>query len=90
MPGPDFSNGNEYRVTFNDPAREEHLARQLYDAVVAAKRQCNEALDDFTFARFHRILCEQATRIKAQLNCPYIAFSVTVDNGRVKFIAKGL
>lgn len=90
MPGPDFSGGNEYRVTFNDPAREEHLARQLYDAVVAAKRQCNEALDDFTFARFHRILCEQATRIKAQLNCPYIAFSVTVDSGRVKFIAKGL
>lgn len=89
-PGPDFSGGNEYRVTFNDPAREEHLARQLYDAVVAAKRQCSEPLDDFTFARFHRILCEQATRIKAQLNCPYIAFSVTVDSGRVKFIAKGL
>jgi CheY-like chemotaxis protein len=90
MPGPDFSGGNEYRVTFSDPAREEHLARQLYDAVVTAKRMCNEALDDFTFARFHRILCEQATRIKAQLNCTHIAFSVTVDSGRVKFIAKGL
>ncbi len=90
IPGPDFSGGNEYRVTFSDPAREEHLARQLYDAVVTAKRLCGEALDDFTFVRFHRILCEQATKIKAQLNCTHIAFSVTVESGRVKFIAKGL
>lgn len=80
----------EYRVTFSDPATEEALAKQLYEAVVAAKRQCGESLQDFTFARFHRILCDQAAKIKSQLKCTHISFSVSVDNGRVKFIAKGL
>jgi DNA-binding response OmpR family regulator len=88
--GHDFRANGDYHMTFRDPSNEEHLARQLYDAVIAAKRQCKEPLDDFTFARFHRILCEQATKIKTQLNCAYIAFSVGVESGRVKFIAKGL
>ncbi|MCS7080118.1 MAG: response regulator [Chloracidobacterium sp.] len=87
-PPPAFQ--GEYRVTFTDPAKEEALARQLYDAVVAAKRQCGESIQDFTFARFHRILCDQSAKIKSQLNCTHISFSVSVDNGRVKFIAKGL
>ncbi len=80
----------EFRVTFADPAAEEALAKQLYEAVVAAKRQCGESLQDFTFARFHQILCDQAAKIKNQLKCTHISFSVSVDNGRVKFIAKGL
>ncbi len=80
----------EYRVTFTDPAAEETLAKQLYEAVIMAKRQCGESLQDFTFARFHRILCEQSVKIKSQLKCTHISFSVSVDNGRVKFIAKGL
>ncbi len=80
----------EFRVTFADPAAEEALAKQLYEAVVAAKRQCGESLQDFTFARFHQILCDQAAKIKSHLKCTHISFSVSVDNGRVKFIAKGL
>ncbi|OYT71346.1 MAG: hypothetical protein CFK52_08270 [Chloracidobacterium sp. CP2_5A] len=80
----------EYRVTFTDPAAEETLAKQLYEAVVAAKQQCGESLQDFTFARFHRILCDQSAKIRSQLRCTHISFSVSVDNGRVKFIAKGL
>jgi CheY-like chemotaxis protein len=80
----------EFRATFADPAAEEGLARQLYDAVVAAKRQCGESIQDFTFARFHQILCDQSAKIKNQLKCTHISFSVSIDNGRVKFIAKGL
>ncbi|MFQ3580655.1 response regulator [Chloracidobacterium validum] len=82
--------GGEYRVTFADPAAEQALAKQLYEAVVAAKRQCGESLQDFTFARFHQILCDQSAKIKSQLKCTHISFSVSVENGRVKFVAKGL
>ncbi|MGQ9897727.1 MAG: response regulator [Acidobacteriota bacterium] len=80
----------EFRVTFADPAAEEALAKQLYEAVIAAKRQCGEALQDFTFARFHQILCDQSAKIKSHLKCTHISFSVSIENGRVKFLAKGL
>lgn len=76
-------------MTFSDPQTETAQAQKLYEAVVSAKRQCGEPLDDFTFPRFHRILSEQSAKIKSQLNCSRVVFSVHVENGRVKFVGKG-
>ena len=76
-------------IVFQDPQSEVQLAQKLYEAVVLAKRQCGEAVDEFTFQRFHRILVEQSSKIKGQLNCPRVVFSVQVEGGRVKFIGKG-
>ncbi|MBX7221713.1 MAG: response regulator [Blastocatellia bacterium] len=76
-------------VTFADPQAEPVMVQKLFDAVVAAKKQCGESLDEFTFQRFQRILAEQAAKIKSQLNCSRVTFSVHVENGRVKFVGKG-
>jgi len=63
--------------------------KSLYDALLEAKRQCGEPIDDFSFPRFHRLIASKADGLKERNGCDRVQFSVEVQGGRVSFKAKG-
>ena len=62
--------------------------RELYEALVAAKRRCGEQTDDLSFPRFHRMITEKSEALKGRAGCERVHFSVSVSEGRVSFKAK--
>ncbi|MEW6729857.1 MAG: MXAN_5187 C-terminal domain-containing protein [Acidobacteriota bacterium] len=78
-------------ITVNcaDPQREIDKVIALYNSVLDAKKQCGESTDKLSFEQFHKIIITQSTKLKAQLQCGSINFSVEVEQGQVKFKAKG-
>lgn len=71
-----------------DPSAEPDKVRELYDALVLAKRSCGEPVDDVPFERFEKIIDAQVKQIRAKLHCDTIDFTVEVADGSVKFRAK--
>ncbi len=76
-------------VTCSDPQQEVDKVISLYNSVIDAKRECGEPTDKLSFEQFHKILIVQSSKLKAQLQCPSVSFSVEIDQGQVKFKAKG-
>jgi len=76
-------------VTCSDPQQEVEKVISLYNSVIDAKRACGEPTDKLSFEQFHKILIVQSSKLKAQLQCPSVSFSVEIDQGQVKFKAKG-
>ena len=62
--------------------------RDLYEALVAAKRRCGEQTEDLSFPRFHRMITEKSEALKQRAGCERVHFSVSVNDGRVQFKAK--
>jgi hypothetical protein len=77
-------------VNCGDPQAEVEKVISLYNSVLDAKKMCGEPTDKLSFEQFHKMLIVQSTKLKAQLQCPSINFSVEVEEGHVKFKAKGL
>lgn len=71
-----------------DPRREPEKVSELYDHLVAAKRECGEKISDFTLEGFTRFLTARVDQIKQQLSSDAVDFVVGVDNGAVKFTAR--
>ncbi|HEX8068847.1 MAG TPA: MXAN_5187 C-terminal domain-containing protein [Pyrinomonadaceae bacterium] len=78
------------RVTFvcADAQRDVPTVKDLYDALVRAKVQCGEPVDNFSFAQFHRMLAAKTDALKARLGCERVRYSISLDGGRVNFKAK--
>jgi hypothetical protein len=62
--------------------------KSLYDALVRAKVQCGEPVDDFSFAQFHRMIAAKTDTLKEKLGCERVRYSVYQEDGRVSFKAK--
>jgi hypothetical protein len=62
--------------------------RELYEALVEAKRRCGEQTDDLSFPRFHRMIAEKSEALKERAGCERVHFSVSVSDGHVRFKAK--
>ena len=62
--------------------------KSLYDSFIAAKRECGEPTADLSFARFHSSIASKADSLKEKLRCRQVEFSVSVENGHVRFKAK--
>ena len=62
--------------------------RDLYQALVEARKKCGESSDDLPFSRFHRMVAEKSEALKERAGCDRVHFSVTVADGRVQFKAK--
>lgn len=77
-------------VDCGDPQREIEKVISLYNSVLDAKKQCGEATDKLSFEQFHKIIIAQSNKLKAQLQCDKINFSVDVEQGQVKFKARGI
>ena len=61
---------------------------ELYDHLIAAKRECGERIGNLTLDLFNQFLNCRAEQIKERLASGAIDFVVGVDNGRVKFAAR--
>ena len=71
-----------------DAGGEVETVRGLYDALVEAKRDCGEPVDDFSFAKFHRMLAAKTDALKERLGCEQVRYSIYTEGGRVSFKAK--
>ncbi|MGH9453072.1 MAG: MXAN_5187 C-terminal domain-containing protein [Terriglobia bacterium] len=76
-----------FGISWSDPDREQEKVNQLFSAMVEARRSVGDAewgVEPETFASFLR---EKTRQIKQELDCEEIRFSVTVEEGRVRFRA---
>ena len=62
--------------------------RELYDALVEARRSCGEAAEDVPFAQFQRMIAARTEALKERLGCERVRYSVYLEGGRVSFKAK--
>lgn len=65
------------------------LVKNLYSALMEAKKVCGEPVEGFSFPRFHRLIASQADGLKERLGCERVSFSIDVEGGHVSFKAKG-
>lgn len=72
-----------------DAHKDVETVKQLYGALLAAKKACGEPTHDLSFPRFHHLIASQADSLKERLGCERVSFSVDVDGGHVSFKAKG-
>lgn len=72
-----------------DAHRDVELVRDLYSALVEAKKVCGESVTDFSFPRFHRLIASQADGLKERLGCSRVSFTIDVQEGHVNFRARG-
>ena len=82
--------GKSRRATFvcSDARADVPAVRELYAALVEAKRSCGESAEDISFAHFHRMIAAHTEALKERLGCESVRYSVYLENGRVSFKAK--
>ncbi len=62
--------------------------KQIYEALVEAKRRCGESVDELSFPRFHHLIATKTDNLKEHLGCERVRFSIDIDGGQVNFKAK--
>jgi hypothetical protein len=73
----------------DDAHKDVQTVRNIYDALVEAKRHCGESVEDLSFPRFHHLIASKTDKLKEHLGCDRVRFSIDVEDGRVSFKAKG-
>lgn len=71
-----------------DAHKDVELVKDVYHALIEAKKVCGEPVEDFSFPRFHRLIASQADGLKERLGCQRVSFSIDVEGGHVSFKAK--
>ena len=82
----DFKQAN---FVCDDAHKDVELVKDLYSALMEAKKVCGEPVEDFSFPRFHRLIASQADGLKERLGCERVSFSIDVEGGHVSFKARG-
>jgi hypothetical protein len=82
----DFKRAN---FVCDDAHKDVELVKNIYSALVEAKKVCGEPVEDFSFPRFHRLIASQADGLKERLGCERVSFSIDVEGGHVSFKARG-
>jgi hypothetical protein len=75
------------RVVCSDPEKEKEKVEQLLKAVVEAKRQVGERVDNIDPSSFAKFVSEKTRQVRESLGCEKVQFSVAVEDGKVKFKA---
>jgi len=78
--------GSEFSCA--DVRHDVRTVKDVYDALLEAKRSCGEGLRDLTFSKFHRLVMERTDALKQKTGSDRVTFSVDVDKGHVSFKAK--
>lgn len=78
-----------FRVVCASPEKEKDKVDQLLKAMIEAKQQVGERVDNIDPYQFAKFVNEKARQLKESLGCDKVQMSVSVEDGRVKFkIAK--
>jgi hypothetical protein len=75
-------------IRCKDPKTEPEKVSELYDHLVAAKRDCGERIGGLSLAVFTQFLTSRADQIKQTLSSKAVDFVIGVDEGRVMFVAR--
>jgi hypothetical protein len=75
-------------IRCRDPKREPEKVSEIYDYLIAAKRECGERVSNLSFDVFQNFIMTRTSQIKQQLASDAVDFIVAVENGRVKFTAR--
>lgn len=75
-------------IRCRDPKAEPEKVSELYDHLIAAKRECGERIGALTIEVFTQFLVSRADQIKERLATDAVDFVIGVDNGQVKFSAR--
>jgi hypothetical protein len=75
------------RVVCSNPEREAEKIDQLLKAIVDAKRHVGDRVDNIDPMAFQRFVQEKTKQIKDSLGCEKVQFSVSIEDGKVKFKA---
>ena len=80
----------QYQSTFicTDAHSDVQTVKEIYEALIEAKRKCGESVDDLSFPRFHRLIASKTDNLKEHLGCERVRFSINVEDGHVNFKAK--
>jgi hypothetical protein len=81
------SAGGPVQVVCSDPSKEQEKVDQLLKAMVEARRQVGESVDNLDPSAFARFVSEKTKQVKEKLGCDRVQFSVSVEEGKVKFKA---
>ncbi|MCA1631597.1 MAG: hypothetical protein LC785_01795 [Acidobacteria bacterium] len=83
-------NERERRASFvcADARADEATVRGLYDALVEAKKSCGEPVEDFSLAKFQKMIASKTDALKERLGCERVRYTVYTEGGRVSFKAK--
>ena len=73
---------------YADARAEVPAVKNLYDALIAAKRECGEPIDIVSFPQFHRLVVAKTESLKENFGCERVRYSIAVENGQVSFKAK--
>jgi hypothetical protein len=75
-------------IRCRDPRREPEKVGEIYDQLIAAKRECGEKLGALTLQVFTEFLTSRSDQIKLGVGSDAVDFVIGVDNGHVKFSAR--
>ncbi len=75
------------RIVCADPEQEKDKVDLLLKAVVEARRQVGDRVDNIDPLAFYKFIRERTQQIKESLGCEKVQFSVSVEEGKVKFKA---
>lgn len=76
-----------FRVVCSNPEKEQDKVDQLLKAMIDAKRQVGERTDTIDPLTFSKFVKEKTRQLRESLGCDKVQFSVTVEDGKVKFKA---
>ena len=75
-------------MSTSDPAKDPEKVKQLYDALIEAKKKAGEKTDNLTLDSFQKFVTTKADQLKGQKGSKEVEFAVSVEGGQVKLKAK--
>ena len=75
-------------VSYSDPAKEGDKVKQLYEALVDAKKKAGEKTDSLTLESFTKFVSGKTDQLKGQKGSKEVEFAVSVEGGQVKLKAR--
>jgi hypothetical protein len=75
------------RIVCTDPDAEAEKITQLLEAMKQARVQAGESIRNLDSAAFHQFIKEKTWQMKQRLDCDKVQFSVSIEDGKVKFKA---
>lgn len=80
--------GGEYVMGFSDPEREGEKVKELYSALVEAKKKAGEQTDQLTLENFQEFVRQKTQQLKQQKQSGQVEYSVSIEKGQVKLKAR--
>jgi len=75
------------RIVCTDPDAEQEKITQFLDAMKRARVEAGESVKNLNPATFQEFMKEKTRQIKERLGCDKVQFSISIEDGKVKFKA---